>query len=58
MDVPVQITGYEYEIMESMEMIRQGKLESESMPLSETLFIMKIMDDLRQQWGWDVSNIK
>lgn len=58
MDVPAQITGYEYEIMESMEMIRQGKLESKSMPLSESLFIMKIMDDLRQQWGWDVSNIK
>lgn len=51
MDVPAQITGYEYEIMESMDMIRQGKLESESMPLSETLFIMNIMDDLRQQWG-------
>ncbi|MGN0496280.1 MAG: Gfo/Idh/MocA family protein [Lachnospiraceae bacterium] len=58
MDVPAQITGYEYEIMESMEMIRQGKLESESMPLSESLFIMNIMDELRQQWGWDISNIK
>ena len=47
LDVPPQITGYEYEIMESVEMIRQGKLESESMPLSETIYIMKLMDDLR-----------
>lgn len=51
LDVPEQITGYEYEVMESMEMIRQGKLESESMPHSETIYIMGLMDDLRADWG-------
>lgn len=50
LDVPSQITGYEYEVQESMEMIKQGKLESESMPLSETVYIMELMDDLRKQW--------
>lgn len=51
LDVPKQITGYEYEVMESMEMIRQGKLESESMPLSESVYIMGLMDQIRAQWA-------
>lgn len=50
-EVPEQITGYEYEVIESIEMIRQGKLESESMPHSETLYIMKIMEQLRESWS-------
>lgn len=50
-EVPEQITGYEYEVIESIEMIRQGKLESESMPHSETLYIMNIMEQLRESWS-------
>lgn len=51
LDVPAQITGYEYEVRESMEMIQNGKLESESMPLPESLYLMGLMDDIRTQWG-------
>ena len=49
--IPRQITGYEYEVAEAIEQIQQNKTESISMPLSETLFVMEIMDSLRKQWG-------
>ena len=51
LDAPEQISGYEYEIRESLEMIRQGKLESESMPLEDSLFIMGVMDEVRGLWN-------
>ena len=44
-DVPKQISGYEYEVMESLDMIRQGQFQSKSMPLSESIYMMKLMDD-------------
>jgi len=46
-----QTNGYEYEAMEVMECIRQGKLESDVVPHKDTLDIMKIMDSLRNEWG-------
>ena len=46
-----QINGYEYEAMEVMECIQQGKLESDLLPHKDTLAIMKIMDSLRKDWG-------
>ena len=49
-DVPEQISGYEYEIMESLDMIRQGRTQSKSMPLSESIYMMKLMDDIRKEW--------
>lgn len=48
---PKQITGYEYEVNASIEAIRKGFLECKDMPHSETLKVMKIMDDLRLEWG-------
>lgn len=50
-DVPQQISGYEYEFREAVRCIREGKTESESMPLDETVFVLEIMDSLRRQWG-------
>ena len=50
LDAPEQISGYEYEVRESLEMIRQGKLESESMPLAESLYVMGVMDEVRSLW--------
>lgn len=43
--------GYEYEAREVMNFIRAGKIDSEIMPLAETLSIMQTMDALREQWG-------
>ena len=42
--------GYEYEAMEVMNCIRSGKIESNIMPLDETLAIMKSIDGMRAQW--------
>ena len=49
--IPQQITGYEYEFSEAIQCIESGKLESQSMPHAETLFIMELMDSIRTQWG-------
>lgn len=50
-EVPAQITGYEYQIREAMARIRAGELESASMPLSESIAVMERMDSLRKDWG-------
>ena len=48
---PPQITGYEYQVYASMEALRNRWLESPYMPHAETLRIMRMMDDLRREWG-------
>lgn len=50
-EVPAQITGYEYQIREAMARIRAGQLEAASMPLSESIAVMERMDSLRKDWG-------
>lgn len=49
--VPEQISGYEYEISETIECIKNRKLECPSMPHEDTLRMMRIMDGLRMEWG-------
>ena len=49
--VPAQITGYEYQIREAMARIRAGETESASMPLDTTIAVMERMDALRKDWG-------
>ncbi len=51
MDVPKQISGYEYEVLECIDAVRSGEKESSSMPLSDSIKVMEIMDQLRGQWG-------
>lgn len=50
-DVPEQINGYEYEFIESVECVSAGKIESDSMPMDDSIFMMEIMDSLRKSWG-------
>lgn len=50
-DVPEQITGYEYEVRESIKQIEAGKIESDSMPWAESIHVLEIMDGIRTQWG-------
>lgn len=50
-DVPPQISGYEYEFLEAKRCIEEGMLQSDSMPLSESIFMMEIMDRIRDIWG-------
>lgn len=49
--VPEQISGYEYEITETISCIKEGKLECPSMSHEETLKMMRVMDALRADWG-------
>ena len=50
-DVPEQISGYEYQFEECRQRIMNGETESISMPLDETIRMMELMDSVRAQWG-------
>ena len=39
------------EVLEVNDCIRQKKEESEIMPLDETLTVLSILDEIRNQWG-------
>lgn len=49
--LPPQITGYEYQFEVCRQCLRQGLLEPTQMPWREILYVMKLMDDLRFKWG-------
>ena len=50
-NAPAQITGFEYQVRACIDAIREGRNETQYMPHSETLRVMKIMDSLRNSWG-------
>ncbi|MCI7812655.1 MAG: Gfo/Idh/MocA family oxidoreductase [Robinsoniella sp.] len=50
-ETPSQITGYEYEVEACAQAIKDGALECPQMPHAETMRVMKIMDQLRKEWG-------
>ncbi len=50
-DMPLQISGYEYEFAECVKAIEEGKIEASSMPLEESVRVMEIMDAVRRKWG-------
>jgi len=48
--VPKQITGYEYQFIACRQALIDGLLEPLEMPHAETLYIMELMDGLRRKW--------
>ena len=50
-DIPAQITGYEYEIISSMQAIRKGKIETLEVPHLDILKRMKVVDSIVQNCG-------
>lgn len=44
--------GFIYQVAEVARQIRAGKLESDIIPLRETLATMQLMDNLRAEWGF------
>lgn len=50
-EVPQQITGFEYQVRACIDAIRAGKIEPDAMPHSEILRVLEIMDGLRAEWG-------
>ena len=49
--VPEQITGYEYEVLACKKALEEGRIECEEMPHAQTLEIMRQMDKIRAQYG-------
>lgn len=49
-DIPHESTGYNYESQEVINCLRANKLESDVMPLNETLHIMECLDEIRKGW--------
>jgi predicted dehydrogenase len=47
---PMEGNGYNYEADEVAECLQAGRLESDVMPLSQTLAVMNVMDEIRTQW--------
>lgn len=50
-DIPYAGNGYNYEADEVHRCLKAGKLESDVMPLDETLALMETMDQIRAMWG-------
>jgi predicted dehydrogenase len=50
-EIPFKSNGFENQVMEVINCLREGKLESDVMPLDESLSIMRTMDTIRSQWG-------
>jgi predicted dehydrogenase len=48
---PAIVNGYEYEIMEAIRCLREGKTESDIMPFSFSLLLMEQMDEIRRLTG-------
>ncbi len=49
--LPFTSNGYVYEVEEVNRCLREGKLQSDIIPHETTLAIMKLMDDIRTEWG-------
>ncbi|MBR0397729.1 MAG: Gfo/Idh/MocA family oxidoreductase [Eubacterium sp.] len=49
--LPTVGQGHRYQAEEAARCLREGKTESEIMPLDESLRIIEIMDEIRRQWG-------
>jgi len=49
-ELPYEFNGYNYEAAYAMRCLMEGRIESDIMPLDESLQIMKTMDTLRGQW--------
>lgn len=50
-NIPYESNGYIYQVREVQECLRAGKLESDLVPLDESLDLMSLMDEMRAQWG-------
>ena len=51
LEFPIVGNGYNYQAAEVMRCLREAKLESDVMPLTETISVMQTLDKIRSQWG-------
>lgn len=50
-NIPAQLTGYEYQVASAANAVLDGRTECPEMPHADTLKIMRLMDRLRAAWG-------
>jgi predicted dehydrogenase len=48
---PYQGNGYQYQVVEVMRCVREGRAESEVMPLSDSVLVMETADRIRAGWS-------
>ena len=53
-----KLTGYEYQWLEISECIKKDMIETQSMPLNETQYIMELLDSIRAKAGIKFHNDK
>lgn len=51
LEIPEQITGFEYQVMSCKKAIEEGSSECPEMPHEQILRIMNQMDEIREQYG-------
>ena len=56
--IPFKENGFEYQAIEVANCLREGKLESDVLPLDESLSIIRTMDTIREQWGLEYPKFK
>lgn len=49
--IPFVGNGYNYQVAAVNQCLKEGKLESNIMPLEDTLGVLMVMDEIRRQWG-------
>lgn len=49
--LPFDGNGYQFELGNAMECMRKGRIESDLMPLDETLALMRVLDRIREKIG-------
>lgn len=52
-DIPKQLTGFEYQVTECLDCIKNKVIEAPSMPHSEIARVMEICDKLRADWNYE-----
>lgn len=58
LDQPFACNGYEYEALEAMECVRQGRTVSSLVPMEETIAMITLMEECRSRWREEDSQHK
>ncbi len=48
--LPFDINGYEYEAREAMKCIAEGKIQSDLVPMEQTIAILRLLEKCKEQW--------
>lgn len=49
-EAPFMINGYEYEAMEAMQCIAEGRTQSRLIPMTDTIAIIELLEKCKEQW--------